>query len=252
MNDSSKRYDRTAGLVIIGNEILSGKFADENTPFFIEELRALGVRLRHVAIVEDELDAIVRDVSYARQHFDHVFTTGGIGPTHDDVTMEAIARTFGVTLEPHPELVAALGHLPAEKQRALAPLTRVPAGATLLWDTQSTWPLVTMHNVWIFPGVPRFIQRRFPALRDRLKCTPFVSSALYLSVVESDVVAALDSVVQAFPDVEFGSYPRFGDEDHRTRLTIDGRDKLTVTEAFLALKQALPIDAIVRETPPAG
>ena len=109
--------ERTAGLVIIGNEILSGKFADENTPYFVSELRSLGVRLRHVAMVEDDLDAIVRDISHARQQFDHVFTTGGIGPTHDEVTMAAVARAFNVELKPHPDLVAALAPLPEAKKQ---------------------------------------------------------------------------------------------------------------------------------------
>lgn len=242
--------ERTAGLVIIGNEILSGKFADENTPYFVSELRSLGVRLRHVAMVEDDLDAIVRDISHARQQFDHVFTTGGIGPTHDDVTMAAVARAFNVELKPHPDLVAALAPLPEAKKQALEPLTLVPETATLLWDTNSTWPLVTVENVWIFPGVPRFIQRRFPSLRHRLASSPFITAALYLSVVESDIVAILDRVVSQYPDIDFGSYPRFGDEDHRTRLTVDGRDSVRVQAAFLALRNAVPADTIVRESPP--
>ena len=241
---------KTAGLVIIGNEILSGKFADENTPYFIGELRSLGVRLRHVAIVEDNLDAIVRDIDYARRTFDHVFTTGGIGPTHDDVTMRAVARAFQATLRPHPDLVAALEYLPESKRQALAPLTLVPDNATLLWGHESNWPLVTVENVWLFPGVPRFIQRRFPSLRHKLQSRPFVTGALYLSVVESDIVASLDAIVRAYPNIEFGSYPRFGDEDHRTRLTVDGRDAMEVLAAFNALRDALPTDAIVRETPP--
>lgn len=242
--------ESTAGLVIIGNEILSGKFADENTPYFIQELRSLGVRLCHVAMVEDDLDAIVRDVTYAKANFDHVFTTGGIGPTHDDVTMRAIAKAFKVELKPHPELVGALKHLPEAKRKALAPLTIVPDGATLLWDEQSSWPLVTVENVWIFPGVPRFIQRRFPSLRHRIQSSPFITAALYLSVVESEIVSALDEIVRRYPTIEFGSYPRFGDEDHRTRLTVDGRDIHQVSSAFEALKQAVPLDSIVKESPP--
>src|SRR5690242_8194892 len=131
----------TAGIVVIGDEILSGKFVEENAAFLIGELRALGVELRRITVIPDDLDDIAATVRDASARFDHVFTSGGVGPTHDDVTMAAIARAFGTTVTRHPELEAKVrGYWQDRLAEANLRLADVPAGAELVYGKDLVWP----------------------------------------------------------------------------------------------------------------
>jgi molybdenum cofactor synthesis domain-containing protein len=145
----------TAAIVVIGDEILSGKFVEENAAFLIGELRALGVELRRITVVPDDADDIAATVTEAASRHTWVFTSGGVGPTHDDVTIAAVARALGTDVVRDPDLEA---RLRAYWGDAIAPanlrLADVPRGATLVWGTSTTWPVVTIANVHILPGVP--------------------------------------------------------------------------------------------------
>ncbi|MCS6913021.1 MAG: molybdopterin-binding protein [Myxococcales bacterium] len=243
----------TAGLVVIGDEILSGKVADANSPFLIAELRSLGVSLREIAVIPDALDEIADVVRRQADRYDHVFTSGGIGPTHDDVTMEGVARAFGTRVERHPELTAMVrAHyerrgLPVP-ERSLR-LADIPVGATLLYSEQIVWPVVAMRNVYILPGIPEIFQRKFLAIRERFRSVPFHLRQVLVRDEESIIAPHLDAVAGGFPDVALGSYPRWtpAEDGHRVKLTLEGKEPARVEQAFQELVRLLGSDCIVRQ-----
>ena len=224
-----------AGIVIIGNEILSGKFADENAAHLIGELRALGVALRRICVIPDDLDDIAATVPALAARVDHVFTSGGVGPTHDDVTIDGIARGFGTDVVTEPELEARVREYWGDR---LAPanlrLARVPRGAHLVRGddpARPSWPVVAYRNVYILPGVPALFRRKFLDIRERFRSTPVTLARVWLDAEEGQIAPALDAVVAAHPDVRIGSYPRFGERDFQVMVTLESKTAVAVTAA---------------------
>lgn len=215
----------TAGIVIIGDEILTGKFREENASFLIGELRELGVDLRRITMIPDELDDIAATVVDFAARCDHVFTSGGVGPTHDDVTMAGIAKGFGTRVVREPELEARVraywGDKLAEPNLRLA---HVPEGCELVYGKDQVWPVVAYKNVYILPGVPALFRRKFLDIRERFRAEPMTVARVYVNVDEGHLADDLDAVVAAFPGVKLGSYPRFSETDFRVILTLEGRD----------------------------
>ena len=240
----------TAGIVIIGDEILSGKFAEENAAFLIGELRTLGVDLRRITIVPDVEADIVESVREASSRFDHVFTSGGVGPTHDDVTMAAIAHAFDTTVVRHPELEAKVrGYWKERLADANLRLADVPAGAELVYGKDDVWPVVCFRNIYILPGVPALFRRKFVDIRDRFRAAPVTAARLYVDAEEGDLAPHLDAVVAAFSAVKIGSYPRFSEVDFRVLVTLEGVARADVTAAFEALAARLGERVVRREEP---
>jgi molybdenum cofactor synthesis domain-containing protein len=233
---------RTAAALIIGNEILSGKTPESNLVALARTLRALGVLLRRAVVVADDIDVIAREVVDLSRSHDLVFTSGGVGPTHDDVTTEAVARAFGVRVVMSSEIEALLRDLYREHcTEAHLRMALVPSGAELLTTAESRWPLVVMKNVWLLPGIPEVFRMKIPIIRDRLSGgRPFVSHAVYTRMDEGDLKPLLDRVVQAHPRVEVGSYPKWCDPDCMTMLTFDGTDEGAVSKAVDAFVALLP------------
>lgn len=240
----------TAGIVIIGDEILTGKFADENAAFLIGELRALGVELRRVTMIPDDLDDIAATVTDFAARFDHVFTSGGVGPTHDDLTMAGIARGFGTTIIRRPELEqrvrAYWGEALAEPNLRLAD---VPGGAELVYGKDQIWPVVAYRNVYILPGVPALFRRKFVDIRDRFRTEPVTVARVYLDAEEGQIAADLDAVVAAYPAVKIGSYPRFSERDFRVLITFEGRAGADVAAAQAMLVERLGARVVRRDEP---
>jgi molybdenum cofactor synthesis domain-containing protein len=238
---------RTAAALVIGNELLSGKIADANVLALARALRRLGVQLRRVVMVLDELDTIAAEVRALSASHDWVVTSGGIGPTHDDVTVEAVARAFDAELEIAPEPDRMLrSHYGARITEGHLLMARVPAGARLVVSASMPWPTVVMRNVWILPGVPEIFRMKLPVLCDALGAgQPFVSMAVLTDVDEPELKPALDAVVAAHPDVDVGSYPRWGDASLRTKLTFDGLAPDRVEAARDAFVARLPPGARV-------
>lgn len=242
----------TAGIVIIGDEILSGKFVEENAAFLITELRALGVDLRRVVYVPDELDDIAATVRDLSARYDHVFTSGGVGPTHDDVTMEAIARAFATTIVRHPDLEARVRGYWGD--RLAAPnlrLADVPDGAELVYGKDQVWPVVAYRNVYILPGVPALFRRKFVDIRDRFRTETITVARVYVDAEEGTIAADLDAVVARHPGVKIGSYPRFSETDFRVMVTLEGRDPSEVAGAFALLVERLGPRVVRSEAPAA-
>jgi molybdopterin-biosynthesis enzyme MoeA-like protein len=181
-----------------------------------------------------------------------VFTSGGVGPTHDDVTMEAIASAFGTTIVRQPELEervrAYWGAKLAEPNLRLAD---VPAGAELVYGKDQVWPVVAYRNVYILPGVPALFRRKFVDIRDRFRTETVTIARVYIDAEEGQIARDLDAVVAAYPDVKIGSYPRFSEKDFRVLVTLEGRDASEVGAAFTLLLGRVGERVVRSESPTA-
>jgi molybdenum cofactor synthesis domain-containing protein len=240
----------TAGIVIIGDEILSGKFVEENAAFLIGELRALGVDLRRITIVPDDEADIAETVVAASARYDPVFTSGGVGPTHDDITIASIARAFGAGIERHPELEAKVRAYWKDKLAAAnLRLADIPAGSVLVYGKDDVWPVVCFKNVYILPGVPALFRRKFVDIRDRFRAEPVTAARIYVDIDEGELAPHLDAVVAAQPTVKLGSYPRFSERDFRVLVTLEGPVFGDVAAAFEMLAARLGAHVVRHEAP---
>ncbi|MEO6771611.1 MAG: molybdopterin-binding protein [Kofleriaceae bacterium] len=240
----------TAAIVIIGDEILSGKFVEENAVFLIGELRSLGVDLRRITVIPDVLDDIAVAVTEASGRFDHVFTSGGVGPTHDDITIAAIAHGFHVGVARHPELEAKIrAYWKDQLAEANLRLADLPAGSELVYGKDQIWPVVSFRNVFILPGVPALFRRKFVDIRDRFRAVPVWAARLYVDGEEGDLAPELDRVVAAHPSVKIGSYPRFSEKDFCVLLTLEAATAAEVTAAFEMLRARLAAAVVRAELP---
>ncbi len=232
----------TAAAIVVGNEILSGKVREANVYELARVLRPAGVLLSRVVVVPDEIEIIAREVSASRAKFDYVFTSGGVGVTHDDVTIAAVARAFGVPVVRDPGLEALIRRHYGEKvhKNHLA-LANVPEGGRNLVAEGYPWPLLAIENVYVLPGIPEIFQRKLAILRAHLvTAPPFVSRAAYTRMDEALLKPLLDQVVARHPDVEVGSYPRWNHPAYETKLTFDGRDRDAVDRALENFLRLLP------------
>jgi molybdenum cofactor synthesis domain-containing protein len=238
---------KTAAIVVIGNEILSGKSPDKNASFLIDELHGLGVALRRVVIIPDDLDTIAQAVSDCARSFDYVFTSGGVGPTHDDMTIAGVARAFDRRVIRHPQLEAMLrSYFGDGIDEARLRLADVPDGSVLLHDNGMRWPVLTVENVVVLPGVPELFRSKFEAIRERFRAAPFFVATIYTREDEFDITPRLDAVAGRYPDVEIGSYPNFTTDEYRVKLTVESKEAAAVDEARAALLEVLDRAALVR------
>jgi molybdenum cofactor synthesis domain-containing protein len=235
----------TAAVLIIGDEVLSGKVEEQNIAFFIQRFRMLGVELERVAIVGDTREDIASSVREMSLRYDHVCTTGGIGPTHDDITMDAIAYAFDVELVEDPALLGLVhdvfGESASEAHRRLA---RVPEGSTFEGINGPPWPTVVFRNITIFPGIPRLLQSKFDVISSRYGGMPSYWGHVDIRAREVDIYDALNVVVAAHPNVEIGSYPRREADGWRTRLTVECLDVDLAKAALEQLERAFSKERI--------
>jgi molybdenum cofactor synthesis domain-containing protein len=240
----------SAALLVIGNEVLSAKVTDANGPFIARRLRDLGVRLTAIHTIPDDVDEIAATLDRVRSRCTWVFTTGGVGPTHDDVTLGAVAKALGRPVGRHPRLTETLRaihrrhHAGEEIPEAALRMADVPEGTRLEGDPD--YPTLVIENVVMLPGVPEFCRFQFERIAASLASPPFRLACLYLRVGEGPIAAALDQVVLAHPSVEIGSYPRFDGADHRVKLTVESKNEADVVAARDALLVALPPGSVIR------
>ena len=238
----------TAAVVIVGNEILSAKIADENGPWLARELRALGVDLRRIETVPDEVPLIVESLRRSLGHARWVFTSGGIGPTHDDVTVSAVAEALGRRVVSDDRILAMLrSHYGEKLNAARKRLAEVPEGAEVHWPQGASFPTLTVENVALLPGPPMLFKEGFGRLREQYRAAPLYGRAIYVSIGEGALAEHLDAAVAKFPQVSVGSYPRFDPADYRVKVTFDGRDASQVRDAAAFLRDRLQPGCIVRE-----
>jgi len=235
----------TAGILVIGNEILSGKVTDVNSPYLCERLREIGVDVERILTIPDVVETIASEVKAMSERYDYVFTSGGIGPTHDDLTIQGVAAAFGRPVEINAKLEgmlrSVLGDDLSEGQLKMA---TVPAGASLIDSDDKWFPLVVVENVYIFPGIPELLRKKFESARDRFRGVPFVLKKVYVKANESDIASDLNDLLAEFPELMLGSYPRIQEERFSVMLTLESRDAGLVQKALDSLLERLPQGAV--------
>jgi molybdenum cofactor synthesis domain-containing protein len=233
----------TACLLIIGNEILSGRTKDANLNFLALELNKLGVQLRECRVIPDVEQTVVDTVNEVRRKFDYVFTTGGIGPTHDDITADCIAKAFGVGISEHPEAVARMTkHYgdPALFTAARRRMARIPHGGVLVDNPVSIAPGFQMENVFTFAGIPKIMQAMFESMKHRLVGgAPVISRTVRTNLPEGIIAEPLGALQKRFEDLDIGSYPGFRNGKVSVSLVLRGTD-----DARLAAAAAELIDTL--------
>lgn len=243
----------TAALIIIGNEILSGGVRDENMPFFAKRLNEEGIQLKHCRVVPDDGNDIGRAVNECRAAYDYVFTTGGIGPTHDDITADSVAAAFGVPIDFHPEAVAILQDHYArtgnELNAARMRMARIPEGGTLVENPISRAPGFRLDNVYVLAGVPTIARAMFESLKHELTGgLPVRSKAIAAFLSEGQMAAGLGAIQDRYPDVDIGSYPfyrdgRFGTSIVSRSQNVDALEAVAdAVRALMQEKGGMPIE----------
>ncbi len=242
----------SATVLVVGNEILSAKVRDENGPFAAELLRDRGVRLAALLTLPDRLELVAEAVARERSRVDWLITSGGIGPTHDDVTLAAVARALERPLFRHPEVAEGIRawHLRhgGEPSEAALRMADVPEGTRL--QGRGFPRVMVVENVAVLPGPPRFFRAHLEALFAEESASPYRMVSLYLALGEDAFAVALAGVASAHPEVDIGSYPRFDDADHRVLVTFESKDLAAVERAVAAFTATLPEGALQRRQGP--
>tara|TARA_R110002074_G_scaffold98099_1_gene212465 strand:+ start:647 stop:1402 length:756 start_codon:yes stop_codon:yes gene_type:complete len=229
----------TACLIIIGNEILSGRTRDANLQFLGENLNALGIRLMEGRVIPDVEATIIANVNEARARFDYVFTTGGIGPTHDDITSACIAKAFGRKLIRHPDAEKLLlaHYKPEDVTEARMKMADVPEDSILLDNPVSRAPGFQVDNVFVLPGVPRIMQAMFDLFKHRLTGgAEMLSKSIASYTPEGKIAARLTALQDEHPALEIGSYPFSRDGRHGSTIVIRGTDAADIADAAEKLR----------------
>src|SRR6266516_7982473 len=243
MNSAAPKDIVTAALLVIGDEILSGRTKDKNIGYIADYLTALGLDLMEVRIVGDKEEAIIDALNALRHRYTYVFTTGGIGPTHDDITADCVAKAFGVSIDYDPRAVALLRQRfgGADLNEARMRMTRIPAGADLITNKVSTAPGFRIGNVHVMAGVPAIMQAMLDEVAPKLKIrVRMLSETVRADAREGDIGMQLGEIAKANPAVAIGSYPFF-DPQHgaNTNVVLRARDAQKLALAKRAVEDML-------------
>ena len=235
----------TAAVLVIGDEILSGRTKDKNIGFIADYCTAIGIDLKEVRVVSDDESAIVEALNALRAKYSYVFTTGGIGPTHDDITADCVAKAFGVPLDFHPEAVAIMkervAKMGGELNEARMRMTRIPRGAALVANKVSGAPGFWMINVITMAGVPTVMQAMLDEVAPKLKTgAKLMSVSIRADAKEGDVGTELGAVAKAHPEAIIGSYPFFDEKlGPNTNIVVRARDAEKLAAAKAAVEAML-------------
>jgi len=248
-----KRFQKSAGIIIVGDEILKGHTKDLNASFLLSRLWTSGVSVKKVSFVPDDVNIIANEVKLFSSNYSLVITCGGIGPTHDDMTFEAVSKAFNEPLILNEELKEKIKLLTLSKtlscgflkMATLPKSTKLITGHDPLTNTSVKYPLMNINNVYIFPGVPEFMQKSFTINQHLFSAeNQFYLMKIYISVDENSIAANLENVDNAFPDVSIGSYPMLNDI-YKVKLTLESENQDSLEAAFNALLESLPSQIIV-------
>jgi len=232
----------TAAILVIGDEILSGRTQDTNTNYIAKFLATLGIDLREARVVGDVEDEIVAALNALRARYTYVFTTGGIGPTHDDITADAVATAFGVGIDYHPEAMAMLAarYKPGEFNDMRKRMARIPLGAELVRNSASVAPGIHIGNVFVMAGVPMIMRAMMEDIAPQLKRgAPVHSATVGARIGEGRIAEGLARIASDFPELSIGSYPFYREDGFGTQLVARGRDAAKVEEAARAIEAML-------------
>src|SRR2546429_8873563 len=240
---------KTAGIILVGNEILSGKVEDANAVYLCRELRALGVDVRRITVIPDEVQLIADEVATFSRDYDVVFTSGGVGPTHDDVTIEGVARAMMVPVVRHSLLVELLERYYRGKvTEAALRMAEIPQGAELVGGETVRFPTVLMRNVYVLPGVPEIFRAKFEALRERFRDAPIHLKNVFVSIGEGELADYLNGLLADFPLLLLGSYPEFSNPEYRGKGRLGSRDPGYLEKALAEVLPRLPLPPLVHVT----
>ena len=238
---------KTAGIVIIGNEVLSGKTQDINSHFFCTELRQLGVDVQKISTIPDEIELIGQEVAGFSKRFDWVFTSGGVGPTHDDVTIDGIAHGFNLKVVRHPAIEQRMRQrLGSEVNEARLRMANVPEGAELLATEALFAPVIKINNVFIFPGIPKILQERFHAIKERFRDAPYFLKIVYVRQGEGVIASLMSDLLLKYPQLMLGSYPVLDIADYKVKVTLESKDSDYLDQALQSFLSSLPDGAVHR------
>ncbi|MDP3410904.1 molybdopterin-binding protein [Bosea sp. (in: a-proteobacteria)] len=229
----------TAAILVIGDEILSGRTKDKNIGYIAEYLTNIGIELRQVRIVPDIEEEIVAALNALRSRYTYVFTTGGIGPTHDDITADSVAAAFGVSIDHDPRAIAMLAERfpPDQLNEARLRMARIPAGADLIANSVSKAPGFNIGNVYVMAGVPSIMQAMLDVVAPTLQTgVKILSDTVRAGLREGDIGTALAEVAKAHPGVSIGSYPFFSETGPDTNVVVRSRDPVALATAMEAVK----------------
>ena len=232
----------TAAILVIGDEILSGRTQDTNTNYIAKLLGTLGIDVREARVVGDVEDEIVAALNALRARYTYVFTTGGIGPTHDDITADAVAKAFGVGIDYHPEALAMLAarYKPGEFNDMRKRMARVPLGGVLVRNSASVAPGIHIGNVYVMAGVPMIMRAMMEDIAPTLARGAIVHSATVgARIGEGRIAEGLANIAKTFGDLSIGSYPYYREDGFGVQLVARGRDAATVEEAARAIEAML-------------
>lgn len=246
----------TAGIIVIGDEILKGQTLDTNSNFICKKLFSLGVKVQKISVICDEVDVIANEVASFSDKFTHVITSGGIGPTHDDMSFEGVAKAFSLETEPHPELVQLITEWfhTTDMNSAEMKMAKIPQTATLFYGTdpvtkiKSKYPLVSVRNVYMFPGVPNLLEKAFVMLGHLFQNpnVTFHTDELYVKENETSIAHHISEVAERFKkDVVIGSYPDMLNSYYKVKLSFESTNANSLHEAYSELSQKMPKGSVV-------
>jgi molybdenum cofactor synthesis domain-containing protein len=239
--------EKTAGILIIGNEILSGKIKDDNSPYLCRELRSLGVDVKRLLVLPDDEEVIAEQIRSWVGQYNLIFTCGGVGPTHDDVTVAGIARGLGKDVIRDASLLALVQNLyPPPLTDAMLKMTEVPEGAELIMAEGLRYPVVAISNIYIFPGIPEILRKKFDALKEQFRSTPFFLKKIFVDSPELEIAQHLLAVNRLYPCLGLGSYPVLKHPEYQVMLTLESKDPTYLDRAFLHLLSLLPQEIVVK------
>jgi molybdenum cofactor synthesis domain-containing protein len=242
MTDAAKPNTVTAAILVIGDEILSGRTKDKNIGYIAEYMTNLGIDVKEVRVVPDEEPEIVTALDALRHRYTYVFTTGGIGPTHDDITADCVAKAFGVTIDVDPRARAMLltRIKEADLNEARLRMARIPSGADLIVNKVSSAPGFRIGNVHVMAGVPSIMQAMLDEIAPTLKTgVKMLSETVRADLREGDIGTALAAVAKAHPEVTIGSYPFQDDRGPNSNIVVRSRDPEKLAAAKAAVEDML-------------
>ena len=252
MKNNNKKSLSSACILVIGDEVLSGRTEDKNINFIAKRCDNIGVSVNEVRIIPDDKETIKNTVLECYKKFDYIFTTGGIGPTHDDITTECIASAFNLEVEINPEALKRLkDHYKksnVELNDARIKMAKIPIGAKLIDNPVSSAPGFIVENIYVLPGVPKILQAMFKNLEDEIKgITNMVSKNIIVYSPEGEIADFLESIQNEFADISIGSYPYFRPPDVGTNIVLRSIDKNLINEATIAICRKLKENKILFE-----
>ena len=249
------QMSKTAAMLVIGDEILSGRTQDTNSNYVARQLTAIGIDLKEARVVGDVEDEIVAALNALRSRYDFVFTTGGIGPTHDDITADAVAKAFDVGIGYHPEAYALLEarYAKGEFNEARKRMARVPDGGTLIKNSASVAPGFQIGNVFVMAGVPMVMRAMMEEILPRLpRGAPVLSVTISTALPEGAIAQGLAEIQKAYPETAIGSYPWYRDGTFGAQLVVRSRDAAMVEAAARDIEAlAVKLGAVPERVSPA-